>query len=81
MGERERERGEDMQQRTTGVLNKGIRNSMSRTLYYYTPPTPHPVTHVSLAMTLLPMAACTAISNICLGMEPLRRSHMAFPML
>lgn len=38
-------------------------------------------TYVSLAMTLLPMAAWTAISNICLGIVSFRRSHMAFPAL
>lgn len=37
--------------------------------------------YVSRAMTLLPMAACTAISNICLGMESFSRSHMALPIV
>lgn len=37
--------------------------------------------YVSLAIILLPMAACTAISNICLGMTSLSRSHMDFPVL
>lgn len=37
--------------------------------------------YVSLAIILLPMAACTAISNICLGMASLSRSHMDFPVL
>lgn len=36
-------------------------------------------THVSLAITLLPIAAWTAISNSCLGRESFRRSHMVLP--